>query len=207
MIKARHSVFFVWFFRIFSRGMIHRHFSRVIIRCDFEDNGLPVLLLGNHFSWWDGFIANYLNIKIFKRKFHVMMLEEELRHRMFLNRAGAFSIDKGKRTMVESLNYAAELLMSHENLLVLYPQGKFQSIHHLQVRFEKGFVTVCHKAAEKGFHLVFYVALTEYFERRKPQLFLYIREHPCSQGMTATELESAYNDFYKDSIRVHSESL
>ncbi len=176
--------------------MIKRHFSKVVVHGAFKDRGLPVLLIGNHFSWWDGFIAYYLNDRLFRRIYHVMMLEEQLRDRMFLNKAGAFSIDKGKRSMVESLSYAADLLQTKDNLLVLYPQGKFQSIHHRPVQFEKGFVVILEKAAESGFQMIFYVALTDYYEYRKPMLHIYLKEVSYFAGMTADDLEAAYNAFY-----------
>ncbi len=207
MIQAKHTRFYIWFFRIFSDVMIHRHFSKVEIKGNFQDQGLPVLLIGNHFSWWDGFFANYLNTKIFKKIFHVMMLEEQLKQRMFLNKAGAFSIDKGKRSMIETLSYAGELLKNKENLLVLYPQGKFQSVHHRPIQFEKGFIAIPRSAAVKGFQLIFYAALTDYFEHRNPMLFLYIKEQPFLLEMTASDLEFAYNEFYENSIKLHEESL
>ncbi len=109
IIKSRHRLFFTWFFRIYSIQMIRWHFRKVTINGEFQDRGLPVMLIGNHFSWWDGFIANFLNIKVFHRKFHVMMLEEQLNSRRFLNKAGAYSIKKGSRSVIESMQYTVEL--------------------------------------------------------------------------------------------------
>lgn len=206
MIRAQHTAFWVWFFRMYTNWMIRHHFSQVMIKGNWIDRGTPVLLIGNHFSWWDGFIANYLNHNIFKRIFHVMMLEDQLRQRIFLSRAGAFSIDKGKRSMVETLDYAVEILQKKENLLVLYPQGRFQSIHDRPVVFEKGFFTILKKALNTGFQLVFYVALTDYFEFRKPLLSIYLKEQSFSSGLTAGDLESLYNEFYKDAVTHQMES-
>jgi hypothetical protein len=186
--------------------MIRHHFSQVTIKGKWKDRGMPVFLIGNHFSWWDGFIANFLNYKIFKKIFHVMMLEDQLRQRMFLSRAGAFSIDKGKRSMVETLDYAVEILQKKENLLVLYPQGRFQSIHDRPVVFEKGFLTILKKALNTGFQMVFYVALTDYFEYRKPLLFIYLKEQSFSSEMTAGDLQTLYNEFYKDAVTHQVES-
>lgn len=198
MIRAQHTAFWVWFFRIYTKRMIRHHFATVTIKGDWKDQDLPVLLIGNHFSWWDGFIANYLNIILFKKIFHVMMLEEQLKQRMFLSRAGAFSIDKGKRSMVETLSYAMDILQNKKNLLVIYPQGKFQSIHERSIIFEKGYFAILKKALESGFQLVFYVALTDYFSFRKPMLMIHLKEQSFSSAISATDLEAMYNEFYQD---------
>ncbi len=205
MIRAQHTNFHVWFFRIYTRWMIRHHFSQVTIKGEWVDRDLPVILIGNHFSWWDGFIANYLNNKLFKKVFHVMMLDEELKKRRFLSRAGAFSIDRGKRSVVDSLTYAAEILQNKQNLLTLYPQGKFQSVHTRPIVFEKGYFTILKKARETGFQLVFYLALTDYFELSRPKLMIYLKEQPFTPEMTAGELEMLYNAFYLDAARQQEE--
>ena len=179
--------------------MIRWHFRKVTIHGGFNDRGLPVMLVGNHFSWWDGFIANLLNSRVFKRKFHVMMLEEELENRMFLNKAGAYSIRKGSRSVLESLNYTVEILDKNENLVVLYPQGVFESVYKYPVCFEKGIGSIFSRIPNK-IHLVFYVALTDYFSHRKPSLQIYLKEVPQDQLIGADTLESEYNAFLSDCI-------
>jgi len=175
--------------------MIRLHFDQLTIKGEFHDRGLPVLLIGNHFGWWDGFIANLLNMRIFHRRFHVMMLEEQLQSRMFLNKAGAYSICPGKRSVLESLAYTANLLNVPENLVVLYPQGEFQSIHDLPVRFQTGINKVLSRQ-KAPLHLVFYVALTDYFSRRKPSLTIYFREFDTESEGRVKTLEEAYNEFH-----------
>jgi 1-acyl-sn-glycerol-3-phosphate acyltransferase len=187
--------------------MIHRHFSKVVMKGEFNDRGLPVLLIGNHFSWWDGFIANYLNSEIFHRRFHIMMLEEQLRKRMFLNKTGAFSIQKSSRSVIDSLAYAAELLKERKNLVVLYPQGQFQSVYDRQIKFEKGFVSIPQKVSETGLQLTFYIALIDYFSQRKPLLSLHIREYSIAPQFTAHDLETAYNEFFLTCIKQHKQLL
>lgn len=199
MIKARHQPFFTWFFRIYSIWMIRWHFYKVTIHGEFHDRGLPVLLIGNHFSWWDGFIANLLNTRIFHRKFHIMMLEEQLRHRMFLNKAGAYSIRKGDRSVLESLQYTSALLGKKENLVVLYPQGEFESVYQQPVKFENGLKNIA-AGVQNNFQLLFYVALVDYFSHRKPFLTIYLLEVPHVLSLTPGGTESAYNAFLAECI-------
>jgi 1-acyl-sn-glycerol-3-phosphate acyltransferase len=179
--------------------MIRWHFRKVTIHGEFHDRGLPVLLIGNHFSWWDGFIANLLNTRIFHRKFHIMMLEEQLRHRMFLNKAGAYSIRKGDRSVLESLQYTSALLGKKENLVVLYPQGEFESVYQQPVKFENGLKNIA-TGVQNNFQLLFYVALVDYFSNRKPFLTIYLFEVPHVLALTPAGTESAYNAFLAECI-------
>ena len=179
--------------------MIRWHFSRVSFVGDFQDRGLPVLMIGNHFSWWDGFIANLINIRMLHRRFHVMMLEDQLAGREFLNKAGAYSIKKGGRSAVESLRYTAELLQEDQNLVVLYPQGEFQSLYTRRIKFEKG-IQVIASQVKKEYHFLFYVALADYYSDKKPFLNIYLREVSRELALDAGELESAYNRFLDECI-------
>jgi len=199
IIKSQHRPFFTWFFRVYSKQMICWHFRKLNFYGTFQDQGLPVLLIGNHFSWWDGFIANLINSRIFHRKFHVMMLEEQLSNRMFLNKAGAYSIRRGSRSVVESIQYTIDLLSREENMVVLYPQGEFESIYRQPVRFEKGLSTIASRVKNK-FQLVFYAALVDYFSHRKPALAIYLHEVPQDIALNAEGLESAYNEFLSECI-------
>jgi 1-acyl-sn-glycerol-3-phosphate acyltransferase len=181
--------------------MTKSHFRSVKIYGKFTDENLPVLMIGNHFSWWDGFIANILNNRVLRRRFHVMMLEEQLRDRLFLNKAGAYSINPGSQSSVkESLDYTVELLKSSENLVVFYPQGKFQSISDHPVRFEKGAGHLLNRL-KGGVHLVFYAALLDYFEHRKPSLNIYFTQVEAKLNRNDFNLENEYNLFLAECIK------
>ncbi len=74
------------------------------------------------------------------------MLEEQLRKHMYLNKAGGFSVRKGSRSIVESLGYTAELLNDKNNLVLMFPQGRIESMHKQDFVFEKGIEYVLKKA-------------------------------------------------------------
>ncbi|MCA1747958.1 MAG: hypothetical protein LC655_09695, partial [Bacteroidales bacterium] len=76
IIKARHHWFYYPFFKGYSRWLPRLDFRNVVYHSEVQDGGLPVLLIGNHFSWWDGFLALDINQRLFGRLFHIMMLEE-----------------------------------------------------------------------------------------------------------------------------------
>jgi len=195
---------------------------------DIKPDSRSILLIGNHFSWWDGFFATYLNYKIFHKKLHVMMLEEELRTRLFLNKAGAFSVKKGDRSVVDSLNYASEILNDLNNLLIMYPQGEIISQHNRSVQFEKGIGKILYglqglqglhgRHGLHGLHgrhgllgedgvgvgdvvqIVFYIALIDYFSHRKPGLNIYLKEFEFIGSVKMEDLQSEFIAFHESCV-------
>ncbi len=203
MIPARHHPAFVWFFDLYTRRMLKRYFRQVDFYGGVSQSGIPVLMIGNHWSWWDGFIACYINQRVIRKKLHIMMLEDQLRSRMFLNRAGAYSIRKESPDMIASLDYTAALLALDRNLVVLYPQGKFTSVYHYPIRFQKGISYIAARTSQP-FSLVVYAALIDYFENRKPTLSIYLKELPMELASSTRQFEEAYNDFLVDCMKNQS---
>lgn len=197
--KAKHNFFLYPFFQFYSLYKIKRNFNKVEINGEFRDRNLPVFLVSNHISWWDGFWTVYLNRKLFGRKyFYFMMLEEELQKRMFLNKAGGYSVKKGSRSVIETMEYTAQLLDDKNNLVLIFPQGEINSLHTREIRFEKGIEYIIRKSSG-NFQLVFVVFLIDYFSEQKPSLFVYIKEYDL-QIFTSKALEKEYNIFYNDCI-------
>ena len=122
------------------------------------------------------------------------MLEEQLKNRMFLNKAGAFSIKKNSRNIVESLKYASEILSNDHHLLLMFPQGEIQSQHITTFSFEKGIETI-YKKADKPFHILFTANLIEYYSKRKPSLDVYFKLLD-EAFVNTSQLQEAYNTFF-----------
>ena len=128
-----------------------------------------------------------------------MMLEEQLKKRMFLNKAGAFSIKKNTRSIIETLEYTAGLLQNPQNMVAVYPQGEIASLYHYPVKFEKGILHVLKKT--KAIQIIFYAALIDYFSKRKPDLNFYLEEFHFHPGISVTEIEDAFNAHLLNSIQ------
>jgi 1-acyl-sn-glycerol-3-phosphate acyltransferase len=171
-----------------------RSFHSVSIKNDLNDKGLPVLLICNHVSWWDGIWSFYINKKLFKRKFHFMMLEEQLRKNWFLNYTGGFSVSRNSRQVIESIRYAAELLRDSQNLVLFYPQGEIESIHRQDFVFQKGIERML-QLVQQDIQVVFLVCLVDYFSNVKPSVNAYLYDYEGKFSYNA--LQDEYNSFYK----------
>ena len=130
-----------------------------------------------------------------------MMLEKELRKRWLFSLSGGFSIAHQSKSIIESLNYAGELLKSPKNLVLMFPQGKMHSVYSDEIQFEKGIEYIIKKS---GNHLkvVYLVSLIEYFDHPKPDLYLHISESN-TKSFDYKNLESDYNSFLNSCICQH----
>jgi 1-acyl-sn-glycerol-3-phosphate acyltransferase len=68
MIPARRNKTLSNIFAIYMRYRMRKAFKTIEVMPFEVKPGHSVLLLANHFSWWDGFFCNYLAYWTFKRK-------------------------------------------------------------------------------------------------------------------------------------------
>lgn len=199
IVRARHNFFIYSFFKLYTVWKIRRNFKDVLIKGKFQDRGLPVLLISNHVSWWDGFWAVYLNRKVFKRKFfYFMMLEEQLKKNRFLSYTGGFSIKKKSKSIIESLKYTAGLLGDNRNIVIIFPQGEIQSLYNSSINFDKGLEFILKKLTGEV-HIIFLASLVDYFSGQKPGLYMYFSEY-FEKDLTVSTIEKEYGLFYKRCI-------
>ncbi len=206
MIKARHTRWFQSVFAVYLSWAFRWNFRRIEIIGDVKDKGLPILAISNHMSWWDGFWVLSTNNKLFRRRFHVMMLEEQLQKNLFLSRLGAFSIKRKSKSASQSIRYAANLLENKKNFFLIFPQGKIQSQHQFPFVFEKGWGRIFLQK-DNPIQILMIANLLDFHSFRKPVLKQYLYSPEKTSGFTCDELEAQYNAFYKDCIQNQTRNL
>ncbi len=194
MIKANHKRIWVAFFDLYSNIRLKMHFRSIRYVGQHEERYLPVLLISNHFSWWDGFIQLRLNRRFFKRKYYVMMEEEQLKKHMFLSKGGTFSIEKGTRQTLESLKYSVDILKDKNNMLLIFPQGKIQSMYTKHFHFQSGLEYILRKTPDE-IQLIFNINLIDYHSYKKPELTAYFAEHRVESEICRENIEKAFNRY------------
>jgi len=190
-------------FKIFSWYIAY------ILRKDFSSytfNKIPVksdeaiLLLANHFSWWDGFLMFQLNRLSFKKNFHVLVTNEDYEQHWYLKYVGAFAaVNKGK-DVVETLLYAGQLLNNAGNLVLVFPQGKLYTSYTGSIVFEKGVMQIIN-ASKKKFQIIFSATLVDYFGKRKPQARTYLSNWEAEEYISLQLLKSEYNKHYEQAVK------
>jgi len=197
--KANHNPIIFNFFKWYTNWKIKKYFHQVKIIGEFQEKNKSILLVSNHNSWWDGFWTLYLNMKIFKHQFFFMMLEKQLKKFWYFNYCGGFSVNKNSSTLIESLQYSAELLSNSQNLVLLFPQGKIESMHQQEIKFEKGLEWILKKTGS-SVQIIFLANLIDYFSMPKPTLSIYFQEYSVVDFQTAT-LERDYNIFFNKCLQ------
>lgn len=196
MIKAKHTQFHTAFFTKYSWWLIKRHFASVQFFNDaVAEPNKSIVLIGNHFSWWDGFLALHLDLKFWRKKFYVMMLEKQLRQNIFLSKAGAFSICKKERSMIDSLNYAAQIIENPNNLLTLFPQGQIESLYTETFDFEQGWTRIFR--TNPNTQLIMYAALVDFKANKKPHLYFFTQNAEISADVS--DISQQFQKFYRAS--------
>lgn len=194
-----------WFFHHYILWIAGRSFYKINYNHVAIARDKAVLLLANHFSWWDGFLMYYLNHKLLGKKFHVMILEDTARQVSFFKYMGAFSVNKSSKDMMASLNYAATLLNDPQNMLLVFPQGKLYSNFTNEVIFQKGVMKIM-SAAQHNFQLLFAATFIEHFKYKKPGVNVYLKTGgPDLVYHHIDELQAAYQEHYNSAKQQQTE--
>jgi 1-acyl-sn-glycerol-3-phosphate acyltransferase len=205
MIPPKNNAVIFWFFRRYVKRMVGRHFDRVLFNSIDIDKSRSILLIANHYSFWDSLILFCVNDQLFHKKFHVMILEETSRKETFLKYAGAFSVSKNTKDVLLSLNYAANLLDDPDNLVLIFPQGQLYPNFTTYINFEKGVQRIINQAQGK-FQLVFAAAFIQYFKHIKPTATVYFKtENVIYAGKSINELQNAYQQYFNASKQLQTE--
>jgi len=198
MIYPRNNRPIFWVMRQYVNWLLGWHFREIKFNNIEVDKNGSILLIANHYSFWDTLILYTVNFRSLKKKMHVMILEETMHTYWSFKYAGAFTVKKGSRDVINSLNYAAELLSDPQNLVLIYPQGKLYSNFVTRIHFEKGIFKII-KQAQGKFQLVFAAAFVQYFRSTKPTATVYLKtETENYADKTIAELQAAYQQFYDE---------
>jgi len=145
MIKANPTRWAKFIFHIYVMRLMKRHFHAFHLFGDLPqpDPELPLLLIPNHSTWWDGFFVYLLNHQILRRESYLMMLDRQLAEYKFFSRIGAFGIAPGDKLNVkESLNYTVELLRKKNVSITIFPQGELLPWGKRPLNFKRGIKSI-----------------------------------------------------------------
>lgn len=188
---------FYWFESkiVFPRKFNKINVQKIEIRRDHS-----VLLLQNHFSWWDGFFGSYLAYKVLHKSYHVMVQEDQLRKHWYFRYKGAFSIRKKSRDIIESINYAAEQLNDPKNMVMIFPQGGLQSMHTDDIKIENGVYKLI-DSVHGPCQIIYCAAVVDFLESFKPSVTFHLLDCGNASDIQPTQLEQMINDFHKNALQ------
>jgi 1-acyl-sn-glycerol-3-phosphate acyltransferase len=203
MIYPQKNKLIHWFFHHYILNIVKGNFKQIKYNDVGVDKDKSVLLLANHFSWWDGFLLYYINHKILKKKFHVMVIAETMQQVSFLKYMGAFSVNKNSREILASLDYAAKLLNDPQNLVLIFPQGRLYSNFIDKISFEKGLLKIIQGVSGK-YQTVLGATFIESLQYKKPSASVYLKTITGSYN-NIEDIRGAYQQHYNSSKLVQTE--
>ena len=109
------------------------------------DGDTPLLVVGNHESWWDGFFIRELQRRIRPNgRFHAVMLESELRRYPFLRFLGGLGIERGSVASVRRMLRLARAVGAERpaGVVAYFPQGRIKPGSLPPLEFHSGVLPV-----------------------------------------------------------------
>jgi 1-acyl-sn-glycerol-3-phosphate acyltransferase len=181
MIEATHNRLADVVFKRYLNHLFRRHFASLNLIGDAPHipENLPVLILPNHNTWWDGFFVYHLNRIFFQRRLYMMMLEEQLSRYPFFRRIGAYGIIPNKVEDVrKSISYTAKLLEGTDPegvALCVFPQGELVSWYQQPITYQRG-IEVIIRRTKRPVSILPLLMRIEYIEMQYPQVFFMFGE-------------------------------
>ena len=190
MIRAQHRLWADIIFQPYLTWSFKRNFHEIQVLGTLPEipDDLPMLLLPNHSTWWDGFFVYLLNKRIFRRTAYLMMLESQLSKYKFFRKVGAYSIEpENRRNVIESLEYTVELLTQEIPLVTVFPQGQLLPWQTRPLGYKRGVEWILRKY-RKSIAVLPLAIRTEFLGEKRPSVFfLFDDVHPFDaetfQGM------------------------
>ena len=140
------------------------------LRTSLDEEPGGVLFLANHSSWWDFFMAHYLNSAVpvdgYGMTEHTNMLKFG-----FFRRIGAFSIDRNDPASIRaSIDYTAQLLKGPRAGVWVFPQGKIICNDVRPLQFQGGLRVLLAKAGR--LKIVPTAIRYEFWQDERPEAFV-----------------------------------
>ncbi len=185
MIQAQHRFWADIIFQPYLTWLFKRNFHEIQVLGKSPEipDDLPVLLLPNHSTWWDGFFVYLLSKKIFRRTPYLMMLEKQLSKYKFFSKIGAYSIEpENRRNIIESLGYTVELLNREMPIVSIFPQGQLVPWHTRPLGYKRGVEWILRKYGKPVAVLPLAIRTEFIGEKRPSAFFLFGAVHSFDAG-------------------------
>jgi len=206
MIEAKHNKFLRKMFNFYINNLLKKHFHKFYVVGSLPEKVIDksLLVLPNHFSWWDGFFVDLIYRKFFNEyKIYMMVLEETVKTYWVFNRIGAFSINQSSpKDILKSFDYAKDLLAGRKNFVVIFPQGELRP-YSTNVEIKRGVIELILKD-KKDFQLIFLAMKIQFENEKKPNVYFRFSEIKNSSEY-ADNPEKLKDDFLKNLISLEND--
>jgi 1-acyl-sn-glycerol-3-phosphate acyltransferase len=142
-----------WFqngFHAFLQPFLKRHFHAVAIdresRCDSLDESTPLIVYGNHASWWDPLMAHFLNRTLFPgRQFYAPIDADALEQYRVFGKLGFYGVRMDTTSGAAAfLSQSTAILQSPQGTAIwITPEGRFSDVRDHSAALMPGLAHLC----------------------------------------------------------------
>ncbi len=134
----------------FLRPFIRRHFHAIAIerqsRCeDSLDKTAPLIVYGNHPSWWDPLVAHFLNQTLFPdRQFYAPIDQEALEQYRVLGKLGFYGVRLNTTSGAAAFLKQSMAILGHGGTAIwITPEGQFADARDHSAELMPGLAHLC----------------------------------------------------------------
>ncbi|XZE52853.1 lysophospholipid acyltransferase family protein [Planctomycetaceae bacterium SH139] len=198
-----------WFqngFHSFLRPFLKRHFHTVAVHSESSDllseiGPGPLIVFGNHPSWWDPLIAHFLCRRVFApRQFYAPIDAAALEQYQVFRKLGFFGIElNSKRGAAEFLKISTTILQAPRTSLWLTPEGRFADSRDRDATLMPGLSHLCSRMPAGGMAVAMALEYV-FWEERLPECL--VRFGPVIHCDQHADLDKpAWHALLTDSLR------
>ncbi len=129
-------------FRLYARWYLRRHFHalRVANADRLPRDAHPLILFGNHASWWDPLAALLLAESLLPERDHYAPMDATaLAHYGVFRPLGFFPVENGtRRGATQLLHFGGQVLARPGSALWITPESQFEDVRHRPIEFRSG---------------------------------------------------------------------
>lgn len=136
------------FFRRIVRSYFRRHFRAVQVQdaAHLANARGPLIVYGNHVSWWDPMLCVLLAHTLLPDRQHYAPMDSvPLRRYPILRRVGIFPVELGTGRGAVQFLQTAKAVLASEGVLWITPQGRFADVRERPLAFKSGLALLAQK--------------------------------------------------------------
>lgn len=204
-----------WFqdgFHTFLKPFLRRHFHTIAVEREslaalgkLSDG--PLIVYGNHPSWWDPLIAHFLCRNCFRgRQFYAPIDADALAKYQVFSKLGFYGIDlQSNRGAAEFLKTSVSILQAPGASLWVTPEGKFSDSRDYKNPLMPGLAHLCTKMDENGCAIPMALEYV-FWEERLPECLIRFGS-PIQRSQYRNEDKSGWNSVLESGLRENQRQL
>ncbi|TWU46887.1 lysophospholipid acyltransferase family protein [Rubripirellula reticaptiva] len=197
-----------WFqngFHRFLKPYLRRHFHAIAIERESRCGAAvccdgPLIVYGNHPSWWDPMVAHFLNLTLFPgRQFRAPIAAEALAHYKVLAKLGFYGVQMDSVAgTARFLKQSNQILDSSTSSIWMTPEGRFADARDHREKLMPGLAHLCSRRSDGW---VLPLALEYVFWDERLPVCLARLGVPIRISDHASLLKPQWNDQLQQSLR------